>query len=79
MQVGRSSSVGGLTFATLAPHAAASTHAPVEMFTVLAPSPPVPTMSSESLEPGTPTALARMARARPASWGGEAREGGGGR
>ena len=41
------------TFAILAPQAAASIEAPVEMFTVFAPSPPVPTMSTASTKPFT--------------------------
>jgi hypothetical protein len=53
--------------ATRAPAAAASTHAPVEMFTEPMPSPPVPTMSTTSYGVSTSSALRRMQLARPAS------------
>ena len=52
--------------ATLAPAAAARMHEPVEMLTVPASSPPVPTMSRTSSPASTVTARARMARAMPA-------------
>ena len=53
------------TFATFAPQAAASIEAPVEMFTVFAQSPPVPTMSTASFNPSTFTLCLSIAFANP--------------
>mmetsp|Transcript_187 Transcript_187/g.615 ORF Transcript_187/g.615 Transcript_187/m.615 type:complete len:224 (-) Transcript_187:246-917(-) len=52
--------------ATWAPAPAQMMQAPVEMFTVPAPSPPVPTMSSTSSPASTRTQLLRIAFAMPA-------------
>jgi len=53
------------TLATLAPQAAAKMHDPVEIFTVLAPSPPVPTISKDPSTVRTGTALLSIALASP--------------
>jgi hypothetical protein len=54
-----------LTLATFAPQAAARIHDPVEMFTVFAPSPPVPTISRDPGTVRTGTARFSIALASP--------------
>lgn len=57
-----------ITLATFAPQAAARIEAPVEMFTVFAPSPPVPTMSTASLSPSTFLQYLIIALAKPTTY-----------
>ena len=56
------------TFATFTPQAAARIEAPVEIFTVLAPSPTVPTISTASSNPSTFRQCFIIALANPTTY-----------